>query len=240
MKKMSTTNKQIHEMLPITWRNPKYGLYELLQTPEFQEFNKELLKLEEQKILRPEYKNIFKALEQSTPDAVKVIILGQDPYPKPNDAIGLSFAVQKEQPIPRSLKNIYTELYNDLGVDNRETHGDLTQWAAQGVLLLNTTLTTQVGESNIHKKSPWTQFTSRLLFMLTNEATADKPLIFVLWGKDAQEKGEPLYSPFISKIESPHPSPFSARKGFFGSKPFSQINEQLTNNNQAPIDWQLS
>lgn len=227
------------QLLPEAWSKPELGLVSILESENFTKLNKVLLDLESKKLLRPEYKNIFKALEYTKPEDVKVVILGQDPYPKPNDAIGLSFAVNHNQPVPRSLKNMYIELKDDLGIDNTSTHGDLTQWAKQGVLLLNTTLTTEVTKSNEHRNTAWSTFTSKLIMDLDQMSTPEHPIIFVLWGNDAKEKGQLLFNPNSIKIESVHPSPFSARLGFFGSKPYSKINKYLKKANQKPIDWKI-
>lgn len=232
-------SQSLIDILPEAWATNDLGLKNILESEEFEKLNKQLLELESKKLLRPEYHNIFKALEYTKPDDIKVVILGQDPYPRPNDAIGLSFAVDKTQPVPRSLKNMYIELNDDLNIDNTHTHGDLTQWAKQGVLLLNTTLTTEVTKSNEHRNSPWGSFTSKLLMDLDAKSTPEKPIIFVLWGQSAKEKGQLLFNPNSIKIESVHPSPFSARLGFFGSKPFSKINNQLVKTNQKPIDWKI-
>lgn len=227
----------LNEMLPKEWQFPI--LLDILKQDSFVEFNKELIQLEVQNKLRPSYNNIFKALSLTSPKDIKVVILGQDPYPKPNDAVGLSFSVDPNQPIPRSLKNIYTELLSDVNVNNLTKNGDLTKWANQGILLLNTTLTTEVSKSNAHRKKGWSEFTTAIIQILNAQASQQNPIVFILWGNDAKEKGFMLNNPSIKKIESPHPSPFSARTGFFGSKPFSQTNQFLESHMMRPIDWSL-
>lgn len=166
--------------------------------------------------------------------SVRVLILGQDPYPTPGHPIGLSFAVDRAvRPIPRSLANIYRELRDDLGIETPE-HGDLSAWADQGVMLLNRVLTVQSGASGSHRGRGWEAVTGRAV-----EALAERggPLVAVLWGRDAQSAA-PLLGD-VPVIASAHPSPLSARSGFFGSRPFSRTNALLTARGQAPIDWRL-
>jgi uracil-DNA glycosylase len=170
-------------------------------------------------------------------DCVRVVILGQDPYPTPGHAHGLSFSVQAGvKPLPKSLINIFTELRDDLGIEN--TRGDLTPWAHQGVLLLNAVLTVPAGQSAAHQNQGWEVLTDAAIHAL---ALRRQPVVFVLWGAFAQKK-RALIEPYNADarhliIQSPHPSPLSAYRGFFGAKPFSKINTFLMQNGEAPIDW---
>ena len=181
----------------------------------------------------PEEKNVFKALELTPFESVKVVILGQDPYHGFGQAHGLSFSVQKEIPLPPSLKNIYKELQEDIGGE-LPTEGDLSHWAKQGVLLLNTVLTVEEGNANSHKGRGWERLTNRLIESL-NELK--HPVIFILWGKPAQDKEKLIINPNHVILKAPHPSPLSAYRGFFGSKPFSRVNGILIQQGQTPIRW---
>ncbi len=183
----------------------------------------------------PEADNVFRALNLVPFDKVKVVIIGQDPYHGPKQAHGLCFSVQKGVDIPPSLQNIYKEIQNDLGYPIPKT-GDLTQWAKQGVLLLNSVLTVRSGLANSHRGKGWEQFTSAIIRLLS---AREDPVIFVLWGNNAKE--------FLSLIDTsrhyiltaPHPSPLSAHSGFFGCKHFSKCNEFLKYMNKKPIDWHI-
>ena len=181
----------------------------------------------------PEEKNVFNALELTPFESVKVVILGQDPYHGFGQAHGLSFSVQKGIPLPPSLRNIYKELQEDLGGE-LPTEGDLSHWAKQGVLLLNTVLTVEEGNANSHKGMGWETLTNRLIESL-NEL--NHPVIFILWGKPAQDKKKLITNPSHVILKAPHPSPLSAYRGFFGSKPFSKVNEILIQQGQTPIRW---
>lgn len=181
----------------------------------------------------PEEKNVFRALELTPFESVKVVILGQDPYHGFGQAHGLSFSVQKGTPLPPSLRNIYKELQEDLGGE-LPTEGDLSHWAKQGVLLLNTVLTVEEGNANSHKGMGWERLTNRLIESL-NEL--NHPVIFILWGKPAQDKEKLITNPNHVILKAPHPSPLSAYRGFFGSKPFSKVNEILIQQGQTPIRW---
>jgi uracil-DNA glycosylase len=164
-----------------------------------------------------------------------VVILGQDPYPTPGHAHGLCFSVMPEvKPIPKSLVNIYKELEDDLGIVN--SNGNLQSWADQGVLLLNSVLTVEAGKANSHQGQGWEQLTDRIIEVL-NEQTS--PIAFVLWGAYAQKKGSIVNNPQHLVLRSPHPSPLSAYRGFFGSKPFSKINNFLIENGKETINWQV-
>ena len=181
----------------------------------------------------PEEKNVFKALELTPFESVKVVILGQDPYHGFGQAHGLSFSVQKGTPLPPSLRNIYKELQEDLGGE-LPTEGDLSHWAKQGILLLNTVLTVEEGNANSHKGMGWETLTNRLIESL-NEL--NHPVIFILWGKPAQDKEKLITNLSHVILKAPHPSPLSAYRGFFGSKPFSKVNEILIQQGQTPIRW---
>ena len=181
----------------------------------------------------PEEKNVFNALELTPFESVKVVILGQDPYHGFGQAHGLSFSVQKGTPLPPSLKNIYKELQEDIG-GGLPTEGDLSHWAQQGVLLLNTVLTVEEGNANSHKGMGWETLTNRLIESL-NELK--HPVIFILWGKPAQDKEKLITNPNHVLLKAPHPSPLSAYRGFFGSKPFSRVNDILIQQGQSPIRW---
>ena len=181
----------------------------------------------------PEEKNVFNALELTPFESVKVVILGQDPYHGFGQAHGLSFSVQKGIPLPPSLKNIYKELQEDIGGEF-PTEGDLSHWAKQGVLLLNTVLTVEEGNANSHKGMGWERLTNRLIESL-NEL--NHPVIFILWGKPAQDKEKLITNSNHVILKAPHPSPLSAYRGFFGSKPFSRVNDILIQQGQTPIRW---
>lgn len=177
----------------------------------------------------------FNALNSTPLDQVKVVILGQDPYPTPGHAHGLCFSVLPEvRPLPKSLINIYKELASDLGIENR--HGHLQHWANQGVLLLNSVLTVEAGHANAHQGKGWEQFTDKVIRVLNQQQHS---LVFVLWGAYAQKKGAIIDDSRHLVIRAPHPSPLSAHRGFFGSKPFSTINHFLVQQQQSEIDWSL-
>jgi len=187
------------------------------------------------KTVYPAYENIFAALNITPYDNLKVVILGQDPYHGPGQAHGLSFSVPAGIPFPPSLQNIFKELADDLGHPIPNS-GDLTPWAGQGVLLLNTTLTVLQGQPTSHQGYGWEQFTDRLLEVVNAK---DTPVVFILWGSHARSKKKLIDTRKHLIIESPHPSPLSSYRGFFGSKPFSRANEFLTHKGVKPINWQL-
>lgn len=174
---------------------------------------------------------IFRALQILPPQAVRVVILGQDPYPTPGHADGLAFSVTPETALPRSLSNIFKEMDSDL--DTRPTNGDLSHWAQQGVLLLNTSLSVPPGAAGAHARWGW----DKLAAQAVTEAQRHRPLAFILWGNHAQKTLSDLTRPSDLVIASAHPSPLSARRGFFGSRPFSQVNAWLAARGEAPIDW---
>ena len=208
-------------------------LAEEMQKDYFQELQAFVQKRREEVRVFPEEKNVFRALELTPFESVKVVILGQDPYHGFGQAHGLSFSVQKGISLPPSLKNIYKELQDDIG-GGLPTEGDLSHWAKQGVLLLNTVLTVEEGNANSHKGMGWERLTNRLIESL-NEL--NHPVIFILWGKPAQDKEKLITNPSHVILKAPHPSPLSAYRGFFGSKPFSKVNEILIQQGQTPICW---
>lgn len=187
-------------------------------------------------IVYPEKKAVFSALEATGFDDVKVVIIGQDPYHGKEQAHGMSFSVQKGMKVPPSLKNIYKELQEDLGIEPVQ-HGFLMEWAQQGVLLLNTVLTVREGQANSHKGKGWEHFTDKIIQTLNGR---EKPVIFILWGNHAEQKENMITNTQHAIIKSPHPSPFSAHKGFFGSRPFSRVNDILKENGEGTIDWRLT
>ena len=183
----------------------------------------------------PPREEVGSAFRLTPYDAVKVVILGQDPYHGPGQAHGLSFSVKPGVKIPPSLRNMFKELEDDLGCPI-PSHGYLEKWAKQGVLLLNTVLTVRAGEANSHKGMGWERFTDTVIQKLSER---EKPIIFVLWGKPAQAKLKLIDTTKHYIIQSTHPSPLSAHRGFLGSRPYSQINEQLVSMNEKPIDFCL-
>ena len=183
----------------------------------------------------PSMHDIFNALHYTSYQNTKVVILGQDPYHGVNQAHGLSFSVQPGVEAPPSLLNIFKELHTDLGC-TMPNNGCLRPWAEQGVLLLNAVLTVRERQANSHQGLGWERFTDKVILLLNERK---EPLVFILWGKPAQKKKTMITNPNHLVIESPHPSPLSAHRGFFGSKPFSKANEFLIKNNNQPIDWQL-
>lgn len=176
---------------------------------------------------------IFAAFDTCPFEAVKVVILGQDPYHGPRQANGLAFSVSEAVPIPPSLRNIYKELQDDLGVPP-PADGDLERWARQGVLLLNATLTVRRGAAGSHQGKGWEQFTDAVIRILSEQR---EHLVFILWGAYAQRKGAVIDRSKHLVIESPHPSPLSANRGFFGSRPFSRANAYLQQWGGKPIEW---
>ena len=185
-------------------------------------------------ICYPEYENIFNALKLTSYSDVRVVIIGQDPYHGEGEAHGLSFSVRDGVKLPPSLKNIYKELESDLGIIN--SRGDLTSWAKEGVLLLNSVLSVRKDTPASHKNIGWELFTD---YVISKVNQKEEGVVFVLWGNFARNKKELITNPKHLIIESVHPSPFSARNGFFGSKPFSQINNYLKKNNKKEVNFKL-
>ena len=183
------------------------------------------------KNVNPSFNNIFRAFDLH-PEAVKVVLIGQDPYPNRNDAMGLAFSVERKSgPLPKSLQNIKKELSSDLGIEISNS-GDLTPWQREGVLLLNSILTTEPGKSAVHTGLGWEVFTTRVISKLN-----ERKVIFLLWGNHAQN-----FAKLVSedrKVIGVHPSPLSAYRGFFGSKPFSAVNEKLKDLDLEPINWRF-
>ena len=183
----------------------------------------------------PRKEHIFNALHYTPYEEVKVVVLGQDPYHGPGQAHGLCFSVKPGVPAPPSLVNIYKEMNADLSLPPPD-HGCLIPWAKRGVLLLNTVLTVRAGQAASHRNVGWESFTDRVIELINQRET---PVVFFLWGKHAQEKRNLITQPHHLILEAPHPSPFSASRGFFGSKPFSQANVFLENQGMKPINWRL-
>ncbi|AUD14656.1 MULTISPECIES: uracil-DNA glycosylase [unclassified Planococcus (in: firmicutes)] len=183
----------------------------------------------------PVKENIWNAFEHTAYEDVKAVILGQDPYHGPNQAHGLSFSVQPGIAHPPSLRNIFKELEDDIGCE-KPVDGTLTKWSDQGVLMLNTVLTVRQGQAHSHQKKGWEQFTDEVIRKLSER---EAPVIFILWGKPAQMKKRLIDTERHDIIEAPHPSPLSAHRGFFGSKPFSKVNKLLQSRGEEPIDFCL-
>ena len=181
----------------------------------------------------PPAQDVYAALDLTSFESTNVVVLGQDPYHGLGQAHGLSFSVRDNTPIPPSLRNIFQELFNDVSIQ-RERNGDLTGWARQGVLLLNTTLTVRDGEPGSHKDQGWEHITDAVIGALNEKSTR---VVFVLWGAHARKKKTLITQTHHVVIESAHPSPLSAHRGFFGSKPFSQINSALEGAGLSPINW---
>ncbi|MDO5037555.1 MAG: uracil-DNA glycosylase [Tissierellia bacterium] len=195
------------------------------------------------RLLYEEYQNftifpgeeaIYRALDLTSYQKTKVLILGQDPYHGYNQAEGLAFSVKEGVKKPPSLVNIYKELEDDLGLDLGEASGSLVPWAKEGVLLLNASLTVRQGQAGSHSKIGWEFFTDHIIASLDQK---EDPMVFILWGAFARNKKKYLKNPKHLCIESAHPSPLSAYRGFFGSKPFSRTNDFLVSHKQAPINW---
>ncbi len=187
------------------------------------------------KTVYPKMSEIFNAFTKTTYDNVKVVIIGQDPYHGENEAEGLAFSVKVGISKPPSLINIFSELKNDLGIDP-PNHGSLVSWAKEGVLLLNSTLTVIKDTPRSHFNHGWEIFTDNVIKIINEKET---PVVFILWGSDARSKKQLITNKKHLIIESAHPSPLSAYRGFFGSKPFSKTNEFLIKNNIKPINWKI-
>ena len=215
----------------------KYNLAEFLLSPKMDALRDFLLQEKQQnKVIYPPRSLIFNALNTTPLDQVKVVIIGQDPYHGPNQAHGLSFSVQRGVALPPSLRNIFHELHTDLGVPIPK-HGDLTHWAEQGVLLLNSVLTVEAGQPTSHQKQGWEDFTDHVIDVLNQQR---EHIVFILWGAYAQRKGQRIDPNKHLILKAAHPSPLAAnRGGFFGCKVFSKSNNYLKQNGIEPIDWQL-
>lgn len=210
-------------------------LHEETQKPYFQQLRYTLAREYKQHTVYPPKELLFSALKLTPYGRTRVVILGQDPYHGPGQAHGLSFSVMPGVRIPPSLQNIYKELESDVGVP-APNHGYLLHWAEQGVLLLNAVLTVREGQPNSHKGIGWEQFTDAIMMKLNER---DAPLVFILWGSYAQKKGAFIDRKRHKVIESPHPSPLSAHRGFLGSRPFSKTDAFLEEKGLKPVDWIL-
>ncbi len=206
------------------WNKPYYRLLRRFLKEEYQSHT-----------IYPAMENIFNALRHTPYHQVKAVIIGQDPYHGPNQAHGLCFSVQKGVDIPPSLRNIYKEMQADLGLEP-PAHGQLTAWAKQGVLMLNTVLTVRAGAAASHRGNGWEHFTDRIIAELNRKET---PVVFLLWGRPAAEKAKMINNPLHLKLEAPHPSPLSAHRGFFGCRHFSKTNNYLIAHNLPPIQWEI-
>ena len=226
--------KSFPENLPGGWRE-KIG--KELSEPYFKALTQFLVtEYNAKKRIFPDRRWVLRALQEVDYSEVKVVILGQDPYHGAGQAIGLSFGVPNELfPKPPSLTNIIKEIKSDLGIDIPKERSDLTGWTAQGVLLLNTVLTVRESQTFSHRDKGWEKFTDRVIERLNER---EKPIIFILWGAAAQKKKVLITNPRHYFLESAHPSPLSASRGFFGSRPFSKVNEILSEElKEKPIDW---
>ena len=206
-----------------------------LQKPYYRELRKFLIGEYRTQEIFPDMYDIFNALHYTSYADTKVVILGQDPYHEPGQAHGLSFSVLPNVPPPPSLQNIFKELRADLGCTIPK-HGCLKSWAEQGVLLLNAVLTVRAHAANSHKGKGWEIFTNRIIELLNEHK---RPLAFILWGNPARAKKAMITNPRHFIVESAHPSPLSAERGFFGSRPFSKVNNFLTSIGETPINWQI-
>lgn len=210
-------------------------LKEEMAQPYYRQLRQFLIGEYSTKQVYPDMYSIFNALHYTSYADTKVLILGQDPYHEPGQAHGLSFSVQPNVPPPPSLVNIFKELETDLGC-TVPNNGCLDPWARQGVLLLNTVLTVQAHRANSHRDKGWEIFTDKIISLLNQR---EKPVAFILWGSPARRKKAMITNPQHFIVESPHPSPLSAYRGFFGSRPFSKVNKFLESVGEEPINWQL-
>jgi uracil-DNA glycosylase len=225
--------KSIDPKIESGWRNQ---LTEEFESPYFGELRRFLIEEKAKgQVVYPTGSRIFSAFDFTPFNEVRVVILGQDPYHGPGQANGLCFSVSDKVPKPPSLVNIFKELNSDLGIPVPES-GNLEKWARQGVLLLNATLTVRAGQAGSHQNRGWEQFTDAVIRMLSKEKEG---LVFVLWGRYAQAKEKLIDTTKHFILKSAHPSPLSAYNGFFGSRPFSKINEILIRKGQDPVDWTL-
>ena len=210
-------------------------LADVLNSGDFSELSRKIDEEYENNIIFPPNDQVFTAFSLTPPERVRVVILGQDPYHEPDQAHGLAFSVRSGVKLPPSLLNIYKERQTDVGVP-MTTDGDLTHWAKQGVFLLNAVLTVEQGKANSHKNHGWQEFTDQVVAAI---AGLPQPVAFVLWGAQAQKKAKTAAnSPYPRLVlQSPHPSPLSSYRGFFGSKPFSRINGFLQAHGEEPIRW---
>ena len=202
----------------------------------YQDLRKFLIKEYKTQTIYPNMYDIFNAMKYTSYQDVKVVILGQDPYHEPNQAHGLSFSVKKGVEPPPSLKNIFKEINDELGIDNSGKHGELTNWAKSGVLLLNTVLTVRRGMANSHKDKGWENFTDSVISLLNER---EKPVVFLLWGNNAKAKRKLITGKQHLVLASAHPSPLSAYHGFFGCGHFAEANRFLEANGMEPVNWSI-
>lgn len=219
--------------LPDDWARALAGV---TGTPEFDQLEQFLEAQRRSATVFPAQGDVYTAFHLTAVADVRVVVLGQDPYHGEGQAHGLAFSVPPGQRIPPSLRNIFRELEADLGVPS-PGHGDLRPWARRGVLLLNTVLTVRAGEANSHRKRGWEAFTDAVIEAIS---ARHRPAVFVLWGRPAQRKVRLIDLARHRVIEGPHPSPLSAHRGFFGSRPFTAVNEALTDLGHDPLDWSLT
>ena len=205
------------------------------EKPYFKELTEFLNEEYSSRQIFPPKEDVFNTFNYTPLKEVKVLIIGQDPYHDLNQAHGLAFSVGINEKIPPSLRNIFKELKDDLGYEI-PNHGYLKTWADQGVLLLNTVLTVRAHEANSHKDRGWEKFTDAVIMEINKQ---NRPMVIILWGKPAQSKSSMLNNPNHLILKAPHPSPLSAYRGFFGSKPFSQCNEFLKDHGLEPINWEI-
>lgn len=222
----------MHIPLEFHWESE---LTDYFQKEDYKNLLENIEKEYQNETIYPPKEQIYQALNLTPYGQVKVCILGQDPYHGVNQANGLAFSVHQDQKLPPSLRNIYKELETDLEIP-QATHGDLTHWAKQGVLLLNTVLTVRQSQANSHHGLGWENLTDHIITLLNNQ---ENPIVFILWGKQAQQKETMIDTTKHAVIKSVHPSPLSAYRGFFGSKPFSQTNDLLKTLGLDPINWAL-
>ncbi|UHA75806.1 uracil-DNA glycosylase [Paenibacillus sp. 481] len=223
----------MHSMVNNDWADL---LRDEIRQPYFRQLWGWLKEQYEDQTIYPQYDHIFSALNYTAYQDTKVVILGQDPYHGPGQAHGLSFSVLPGVPAPPSLRNMFKECAADVGT-TIPNHGYLAPWAEQGVLMLNTVLTVMQGQAASHRNRGWEQFTDTIITLLNER---ERPMVFVLWGSHAQAKIKLIDTSKHAIIKGPHPSPLSAHRGFFGSRPFSQINEQLRRFEEPEINWQLA
>lgn len=217
---------------PDEWHN---HLKESMSSDSFKELKRFILQERKERTVFPPSEDIFNAFIYTPLEKIKVVILGQDPYHNYNQAHGLAFSVRDGIKVPPSLQNIYVELQHDLGL-NIPDSGNLQKWAERGVFLLNTVLTVRKGEANSHRGRGWEEFTDSVIETISQERSG---VVFILWGKPAQSKEKLIDSSKHLILKAPHPSPLSAYRGFFGSKPFSRTNGYLKSIGKTAINWQL-
>lgn len=232
---MSSLSKSLAESLNKSgWLEPLKSSFE---SDTYRDLRKFLLDRYKTTNVYPAPQEVFRALIDTPFDSVKVVIIGQDPYHSPGTATGLAFGVKNGKPIPPSLRNIFKEVESDLSIKLAEGSSDLSGWARQGVLLLNSILTVEESMANSHAGMGWEEFTDDIIRVLVSREKKDT--IFLLWGEYAEKKGRLLPRSGVFVLKAPHPSPMSANKGFIGCKHFSQVNDILEKTNQSPINWSL-